>query len=839
MRRFRFEWNSLKTRVTLLTLGIFVISIWSLTFYTGRMLREDMKGLLGEQQFSTASLIAAEIDREVADRLQALEITASEITPTMINNPVALQALFAHQPLLHHLFNDGIACAGLAGTVIADYPQVPGRIGANFMERDYVIGPLTTGKATIGKPVRSKLTQDPSFVMAVPIKDTAGRVIGVLAGIINLNQPNFVTTSTGGYDSKGGDFFLVAPQHQIVVASSNKSRILATLPAPGVIPALDRQAQGYEGTQIFVNPLGFEVLTSAKQIPSAGWYIAITLDTERAFAPIKVMQQNMLLAACALTLLVTGLLWEMLRRQLTPLLATANALASMVDSKEFPSALPITRHDEVGHLIAGFNQLLVSLHERDAALGESEVRFRTLIEWTHEAVAVHRGGKLLYANPAALHLFGAASKQDLVGKPMLEFVHPDYRQSVVERMQRSYDKNFHPPMVEEKFLRLDGTVIDVEVTGIVINYDGQSATQVAIHDITERKLAEDQLRTLSHIVEQAPISILITDLDGNIKYANPWITKVTGYSAEEIFGQNPRLFKTDQTPLEVYQDLWQTLRAGGVWRGEFGNRKKNGDVFVEQAVIAPVLDDAGRTTHYVALKEDVTERKRTEHALQTSLQEKVALLNEVHHRVKNNLQVITSLLRLEAGRSSQPDTKSVLTDMQGRIRSMALLHESLYRTGTFASVDLGAYLKQLASQAFRAQSSGTVRLELELASVQVSMDQATPCGLLVNELISNCLKHGFPEGRSGEIRIELHAMATATVAPATEGGAAQWLLRVSDTGVGLPADFKARRHQSLGLQLVADLVHQLGGTLDMGSAPGAVFTVVFTPDAPSSATGAV
>jgi PAS domain S-box-containing protein len=838
MRRFKFEWNSLKTRVTLLTLGIFVISIWSLTFYTGRMLREDMKGLLGEQQFSTASLIAAEIDREVADRVQALEITAREITPTIINNPVALQALLAHQPLLHHLFNDGIASTGLAGTVIADFPPVPGRIGANFMERDYIIGPLKTGKATIGKPVHSKLTQDPSFVMAVPIKDTAGRVIGVLAGIINLNKPNFVTTSTGGYDSKGGDFFLVAPQHQIVVASSNKSRILATLPAPGVNPALDRQAQGFEGTQIFVNPLGFEVLTSAKQIPSAGWYIAITLDTERAFVPIKVMQKNMLLAACALTILVTGLLWEMLRRQLTPLLATAKALASMVDSKEFPSALPIARHDEVGHLIGGFNQLMISLHERDAALSESEARFRTLIEWTPEAVAVHRGGKLLYANPAALHLFGATSKQDLLGKPMLEFVHPDYRHSVVERMQRSYDKNLHPPMVEEKFLKLDGTVIDVEVTGIVINYDGQSATQVAIHDITERKLAEDQLRTLSRIVEQAPISILITDLDGNIRYANPWITKVTGYSAEEICGQNPRLFKTDQTPPEVYQDLWQTLRAGGVWRGEFGNRKKNGVVFVEQAVIAPVQDDAGRTTHYVALKEDVTERKRTEQALKASLQEKVALLNEVHHRVKNNLQVITSLLRLEAGRSSQPDTKSVLTDMQGRIRSMALLHESLYRTGIFASVDLGAYLKRLASQAFRAQSSGAVRLVLELASVQVSMDQATPCGLLVNELISNCLKHGFPEGRSGEIRIELQAMATTTVAPATEGGATQWLLRVSDTGVGLPADFKARRHQSLGLQLVADLVHQLGGTLDIGSALGAVFTVAFTPDAPRSATGA-
>jgi two-component sensor histidine kinase/ABC-type amino acid transport substrate-binding protein len=222
---------------------------------------------------------------------------------------------------------------------------------------------------------------------------------------------------------------------------------------------------------------------------------------------------------------------------------------------------------------------------------------------------------------------------------------------------------------------------------------------------------------------------------------------------------------------------------------------------------------------------DITERKQVDQALQTSLQEKVALLNEVHHRVKNNLQVITSLLRLEAGRSSQPDTRAVLQEMQGRIRAMALLHETLYRAGIFASVDLGGYLKQLATQAFRAQSSGAVRLSLLLDTVPVSMDQATPCGLLVNELLSNALKHAFPVGQGGEIQVALHAEhASAGLAP-------QWCLRVSDNGVGLPADFEVRRMSSLGLQLATDLARQLGGALDI-SAPsdpgtGAIFSVRF------------
>jgi len=155
---------------------------------------------------------------------------------------------------------------------------------------------------------------------------------------------------------------------------------------------------------------------------------------------------------------------------------------------------------------------------------------------------------------------------------------------------------------------------------------------------------------------------------------------------------------------------------------------------------------------------------------------------------------------------------------------MALLHETLYRSGTFAAIDLGSYLKQLATQSFRAllTDAGSVRLQLDLASVKVSMDQATPCGLLINELISNSLKHGFPEGRSGEVRIALHVVE----------GTQQVRVSVSDTGVGLPHDFEAKRGKSLGLTLVASLAKQLGGTLEIGAGPGAEFIVTFKVDEP-------
>jgi len=223
---------------------------------------------------------------------------------------------------------------------------------------------------------------------------------------------------------------------------------------------------------------------------------------------------------------------------------------------------------------------------------------------------------------------------------------------------------------------------------------------------------------------------------------------------------------------------------------------------------------------------DITERRQAEVAQLASLHEKEALLKEVHHRVKNNLQVITSLLRLETSRSAEPGTKTVLREMQGRIRSMALLHEALYRSGNFARVDLADYLHQLSSQLFRTQNAEPSRVLLvnDLQPSLVDIDQAIPCGLITNELLTNALKYAFADGRTGEVRLELRTASHGLVR-----------LTVSDTGIGLPADFEERRGRSLGLQLVADLARQLSGGLEIDSGPGAKFSLSFIPHDPSPA----
>jgi PAS domain S-box-containing protein len=397
--------------------------------------------------------------------------------------------------------------------------------------------------------------------------------------------------------------------------------------------------------------------------------------------------------------------------------------------------------------------------------------------------------------------------------------HPDDQQTVLDSIRHSalhltpWQQEYRVKFEDGRVRWLFGDSLPERLK------DGSVRWHGFITDITERKAADERLRQLSRSVEQAPVSIVITDLSGSILYVNPTFTRHTGYTLEEVVGKNPRILKSGQTPPEVFVALWDTLSQGGVWQGELHNCTKNGDLLIEHAVIAPVLDAQGQTSHYVAIKDNITQRKQADLALQNSLKEKVALLHEVHHRVKNNLQIITSLLRLEIGRSNQPATQAVLKDMQGRIYTMALLHESLYRAGTFASVELGSYLRQLTTQVFRSQAGlvGDVRLVLELAEVHVGMDQATPCGLLVNELLSNCLKHGFVQEHSGQVTVSLQPSARA----------GWWCLSVRDTGVGLPPDFEARRVLSLGLQLVSDLARQLGGQLTIDSGSGAVFSVEF------------
>ncbi|MEI6673837.1 MAG: histidine kinase dimerization/phosphoacceptor domain -containing protein [Verrucomicrobiota bacterium] len=360
---------------------------------------------------------------------------------------------------------------------------------------------------------------------------------------------------------------------------------------------------------------------------------------------------------------------------------------------------------------------------------------------------------------------------------------------------------------------------DGEVDALVI------ATPAGPQVFTLQGLDAESNRLRGEMLAQVGDAVIAADDDQRVTFINAAAAKLYDVTMSQALGR----------PLaEVFTPLWptpadealaaSTLEQTGHWRGESRHVKRSGETIDVESSVKLLQAENGSPLGQLAVIRDITPRKRAEESLldsrqhlETSLHEKELLLKEIHHRVKNNLLVVACLLRLQSTTTEDPHAKAAMMDVRGRVISMALIHESLYRSDNLAAVDISAYVNSLCSQLMRAlvTASGVIRLRLDLMPVCLEIDKAIPFGLLVNELVSNALKHAFPNGRSGELRVELQSLAEAP----------GWRLRVADNGIGLPPDFDLQQTPSLGLKLVSDLTRQLGGKLKIGSGPETVFEI--------------
>lgn len=412
--------GSLKTRITLFTLIIFMVSLWSLTLYASHMLRQDMERQLSYQQFSVVSFLAKAVDTHLRERIQALEMVADTIAPEAMDNQPMLQSIFNKRPVLQTLFSGGLLVTDAQGTTIAETPRTLGRIGVNFMDRKAVAGVLLNGTSTVGSPVLDKRLAVPVIGIAVPIRDSSGRTIGTLAGVIALRNAGFLDQLTQSAYGQTGSYFLVDRQERLIIASTKKERILQPLPPRGVTPAIDRFVDGFEGSQVYINAFNVEVLNSVKRLTTVDWGISASISTAETFAPIHAMQQRMVLAALWLSVLAGGLTWWLLRRELSPLSDTTRILAQMATSTQLPQPLPVERKDEIGVLIESFNRLLQSLGEQQSAL-EGQLRlFSTFMDALPNPVFIKNNETVFTAcNTAYEEAFGTQRSQ-LIGKTVLE-----------------------------------------------------------------------------------------------------------------------------------------------------------------------------------------------------------------------------------------------------------------------------------------------------------------------------------------------------------------------------------------------------------------------------------
>ena len=339
-------------------------------------------------------------------------------------------------------------------------------------------------------------------------------------------------------------------------------------------------------------------------------------------------------------------------------------------------------------------------------------------------------------------------------------------------------------------------------------------------DITERKQAEASIRKLSNAVEQSPSTVVITDVSGMIEYVNPKFEQLTGYKREEVLGKNPSILQSGEQSTEFYQELWNAIKAGKEWQGVFHNKKKNGELYWESATIAPIKDNNGNLINYLAVKKDITEQRQAEDQLKASLKEKETLLHEIHHRVKNNMTVISSLLKLQMNNVDNQIAREALKDSQNRVQSMAIVHETLYRSDKLSAINLKTYISELGRTIFQNYSiSNKVQLIVEAENIMISVKLASPFGLIINELISNSMKYAFPDDRTGEITVCMKKIDN------------ELELAVTDDGVGIPKDLDWKNSNTLGLKLVRTLVeNQLDGSIAMENNNGTKFTIKFNTE---------
>jgi PAS domain S-box-containing protein len=478
------------------------------------------------------------------------------------------------------------------------------------------------------------------------------------------------------------------------------------------------------------------------------------------------------------------------------------------DGYSIPVSLTVSPiRDSTGKII-GASKIARDLTERnrtvEEALLKSEDRLRRVIEAVPNAlVTIRANGQIEMVNAQAERMFGYP-REELLGQPVEMLVpgrfgghHPNLRNSFFSNPQSRPGRDLFG-------LRKDGSEFPVEVGLNPIDTDEGTMVLSAIVDISARKRLEERFR---RVVESAPNAMVMINADGQIEMVNAQAERVFGYSREELLNQPvemlvPKRFRQHHPDLRNSFFADPRSRPMGAGRDLYGLRK-DGSEFPVEIGLNPIETDEGPMVLSAIV--DISDRKQREESIQAALKEKDILLGEIHHRVKNNLQVIYSLLDMQSSKVSDETALHLLRESQNRIRSMSLIHQRLYESKDFGRVDFRSFLDTLVPNLVSSYSADPSRITLLIDAAEVSLpiNAAIPCGLIVNELISNALKHAFPGHRHGEIRIGLVSREN------------QVELSVSDNGAGVPEGLELANATTLGLQLVTLLADQLGAKITL------------------------
>lgn len=491
--------SSIKTRVTAVAVTVFIIGIWLLSYFISKNLEKDITRQISEQQLSTATILANQINHDLIERQIKLDDLSDKIAQIGMQNHTQLQSFLNSRFIIRRDFNAGVSVINMDGIIIASIPDAEKRVGMNFRDRKYIAATLDQGLPGISEILISKLTKNPVFGISTPIRDAQNNIIGALVGGTYLTQPNFMDQISENRFGKTGYLQLIDQKTRTIITSTDKRRgEQKQLPA-GISSLVDHHLQGFEESAIGVNTSGIEVLSSAKRIPAANWIMVVSTPTAEAFAPIRKMQSHIMRLASVLTVILGAFIWWLLWRELSPIFSTIKKLAILSRLETHNVLVPETSHGEIDELIKAFNHLLIALQERESALAHSEFRWKFAIEgngdglwdWdiTDNSVYFSKTWKSMLGYDDA-DISNSLSEWE-------RLVHPDDLAATMAAVQDHLDGKSPFYITEHRLLCKDGSYKWILDRGLVVsrNADGSPLRAIGTHtDITERKQMEETIR---------------------------------------------------------------------------------------------------------------------------------------------------------------------------------------------------------------------------------------------------------------------------------------------------------------------------------------------------------
>jgi PAS domain S-box-containing protein len=454
-------------------------------------------------------------------------------------------------------------------------------------------------------------------------------------------------------------------------------------------------------------------------------------------------------------------------------------------------------------------------------LKNSQGKLKAIFNGSNDAILLLTEKGFFDCNPKALEMFQIKYHSDI------SYIHPadispefqpngENSLEMANRMiQIAFEKGSN--RFEWEHMRLNGETFPAEVLLSAFNYGEERVLQSTVQDITERKLANEKIKQSEEkyrsLVENSPEIILIINSDERIEFLNFASQR---YDQQKIIGDSLYNYVHERHHQEIKLANERVLSGEVKYETyETQGTDINGKTQYFQTHIGPKYRD-DEVVGLVLFIRNITDRKLSEEKIKQSLTEKEVLLKEVHHRVKNNLQIISSILNLQSSTISDQHTLELLKNSQDRIRSMSLIHELLYQTKDFSTIKFSEYIKSIATNLFHSYNQNkNISLDLDLDDIHLDLDMAIPCGLIVNELLTNSLKYAFETEDEGIIRVKLKS----------KNGFVH--LIITDNGKGFPKDIDFRDTASLGMQLVVSLVDQIDGEVILNTEKGSEYEITF------------